>query len=177
MSTGAIEDGGARQSVMILFAFAGEGVHSKSSDMTLVKQSPSFSRCEAALANLSVSMEEALSKGLGTHVAPYSVVATTVVNICLCDTWKLWGFTPSAACGHSIGELAAAYASGIYTLEETLAAAVLLGSIAARKTGGMLHTSVSSLAALNDELKRSELALAAGASNVVRTGGCDLYLA
>ncbi|CAE8590436.1 unnamed protein product [Polarella glacialis] len=157
---------------MTLFAFAGEGVHSQSSDLSMVRRSPSFASCAAALANLGMGMEDVLREGLGVHAAPFSVIATTVINICLCDTWKSWGYKPDAACGHSVGELGAAYASGIYTLEQTLQAAVVLGGIAAKQAGAMLHTTAS-LSQLAAQLAESDLALAAINSRLVCNEGPD----
>jgi acyl transferase domain-containing protein len=125
----------------------------------MVRQSPSFLKCAASLSSIGVDIDEVLSKGLGTHLAPFSVVATTVINICLCDVWQLWGFKPCAACGHSVGEIAAAYACGIYTLNQALKIAVLLGGIAAKRTGAMLHTYVSA-EAFADITRVSGLSLA-----------------
>ena len=37
------------------------------------------------------------------------------------DLWRSWGITSDVVLGHSVGEFAAAYCAGTYTLEEGLA--------------------------------------------------------
>eukprot|EP00026_Physarum_polycephalum_P000013 Phypoly_transcript_00013.p1 GENE.Phypoly_transcript_00013~~Phypoly_transcript_00013.p1 ORF type:complete len:3714 (+),score=596.07 Phypoly_transcript_00013:46-11187(+) len=40
------------------------------------------------------------------------------IQVSLVDLWRHWGVTPAAVVGHSIGEIAAAYASGAITLQQ-----------------------------------------------------------
>jgi hypothetical protein len=89
-------DDRSSESPKIVFAFAGEGVHAENSDMTMVRRSPAFPGCSVALAGLGIDIEELLRSSLGKHHAGNSVVLTTVINVCLCEVWKCWGFLPSA---------------------------------------------------------------------------------
>ena len=125
----------------IVFVFGGEGAHAVETDLTLIKSSPAWVECCDALRAMGMS-ETIVEETLGTHVSPPSVIATTVINVCLCDLWKAWGFEPEIATGHSIGELAAAYASGLYTIGQTLSVAADVGKLAATKKGAMVHTTV-----------------------------------
>lgn len=81
-----------------------------------------------------------------------------MINLCLCELWRAYGVEPTVAVGHSVGELAAAYASGIYTVEQVLELAMDLGTIGATKKGSMLHTTVDTC---NDLSVFEPLALAA----------------
>ena len=42
------------------------------------------------------------------------------IQMGLVDLWRSWGIEPSAVIGHSIGEAAAAYVAGIYSLEDAV---------------------------------------------------------
>ena len=131
----------------IVFVCGGEGTTATAPEtcLALAKASPTWALCLGALRKAGIEAPGAFVEGaLGTHVAPGSPVATTVLNLCLADTWKAWGYEPSISVGHSVGEVAAAYAAGMYTVEEAMAVALELGE-AAKKTseGRMLHTRVA----------------------------------
>jgi hypothetical protein len=76
----------------VVFAFCGEGAHHEDVDVSLLQQSPLWSRCEEAVAQTrlsnSASLGEFLRANLGEHHAPSSPVVTTVVNILLADIWQ-----------------------------------------------------------------------------------------
>ncbi len=61
------------------------------------------------------------------------------------DLWRSWGIVPDAVTGHSVGEVAAAYAAGALNLEDGLRLAFHRGRLAQRASGkgGMLVASVS----------------------------------
>lgn len=63
----------------------------------------------------------------------------------LTELWKSWGIVPDAVTGHSVGEVAAAYAAGVLSLEDGLRLAYHRGRLAQRVcgTGGMLVASIS----------------------------------
>ena len=97
----------------------------------MLKSSPSWGAVDEALQALGVcATEPFLSGHMGKHNAATSPIVTTVVHILQTDLWRSWGVTPSFALGHSIGELVAAYASGLLTLFEALKAARDLGEVA-----------------------------------------------
>jgi len=52
-----------------------------------------------------------------TEIAQPAIFA---LQTALVELWKSWGIYPSAVVGHSVGEVAAAYCAGIYTLEDAV---------------------------------------------------------
>ncbi|KAF7195137.1 Highly reducing polyketide synthase PKS2 [Pseudocercospora fuligena] len=59
--------------------------------------------------------------------AAISQPACTAIQIALVDLLKSWGIVPERVTGHSSGEIAAAYAAGVLTLETALAIAYYRG--------------------------------------------------
>jgi len=51
----------------------------------------------------------------------YTQPALYALECGLLDLWRSWGITPSVVLGHSVGEYAAAYAAGVFGLEDGLA--------------------------------------------------------
>ncbi|KAL3926243.1 MAG: hypothetical protein SGPRY_003388, partial [Prymnesium sp.] len=96
-----------------------------------------------ASAGLASNLEEFLSCHMGSHTAPYSPVVTTVINILNAERWRAAGFQPTFALGHSVGEVAAAWALGKTTVEEAIRTALVLGRLGAECEGEMLHTQLT----------------------------------
>jgi epothilone polyketide synthase D len=61
----------------------------------------------------------------------------------LSDIWTQWGYEPDILLGHSIGELAAAYQAGLYSLEDTLLLTYQIGKVTSNIEGIMLHGELS----------------------------------
>jgi NADPH:quinone reductase-like Zn-dependent oxidoreductase/malonyl CoA-acyl carrier protein transacylase len=59
--------------------------------------------------------------------AQISQPACTVLQLALTDLLKSWGISPTAVVGHSSGEIAAAYAAGVLSLESSIAIAYYRG--------------------------------------------------
>ena len=117
----------------VLFLCSGEGAHSSDTDIAFLKCSPSWAAVEEALGAVvpeAASLESYLATNLGVHVAPVSPVVTTVVNILNADSWRLcWGAEPDVVLGHSIGEVAASYVTGLLTIREAIETAFKLGQV------------------------------------------------
>ena len=163
-----------------IFLFSGEGAHSASPDLTVLKTSPSWAACGAiarthlpaerpltrlpAMADAALQellgrgLEEFLSAESGNHQAPVSPVVTTLINILHADLWRHWGYAPTFALGHSIGEVAAAYVAGLFSIKEALELADQLGRVAAELPGAMVHTVVPAASLANFPHKGLHLA-------------------
>ena len=50
----------------------------------------------------------------------YTQPALFAVQAGLVALWRSWGIVPDVVLGHSVGEFAAAYCAGVYTLEQAL---------------------------------------------------------
>lgn len=143
----------------VVFAFSGEGVHSQDSDLSVVRQTSTFARCVEIMAKHSMDLHQIMDNCTGKHKAPESLIVTTVINVCLCEVWKTWGWAPTITLGHSVGELAAIYAAGRWTLDQVLTAAVRIGRLAEKNEGAMLHTKLKETD-LDSVLAESNLQLA-----------------
>ena len=88
-------------------------------------------------------MEEIWQNEIGRHRCPASPLLTVVSQICLADIWSRWGYKPDVVIGHSIGELAASYQAGLYSLEDTILLSYQIGHVASKLTGTMLHGELS----------------------------------
>lgn len=124
----------------IIFLYSGEGTQSSDSNFKLLKYSRCWIEIEKILdEKFDLDLESVWRKGIGTHRCPWSPLLTVVSGICLSDIWQNWGYKPDVVVGHSIGELAAAYQAGFYSLEDILSIAIRLGEVTAELDGAMLH--------------------------------------
>ncbi|MBF6169901.1 type I polyketide synthase [Nocardia blacklockiae] len=65
----------------------------------------------------------------------YAQPVICAVQIALTDLWARWGIRPGTVVGHSVGEIAAAYAAGTLTREDALRLAVRRGAAMAGARG------------------------------------------
>jgi acyl transferase domain-containing protein len=70
----------------------------------------------------------------------FSAIEVFALQCALVELWRSWGIAPSVVLGHSVGEYAAAWAAGVWSLEDAAKVVIertrLLASIAER--GGMI---------------------------------------
>ena len=89
-------------------------------------------RCEAVVAELAGwSLREALTgprEEARLHLTEVAQPAIFAVQAALTELWRHRGVEPDAVIGHSVGEIAAAYAAGVYDLESACALAVHRGA-------------------------------------------------
>jgi acyl transferase domain-containing protein/acyl carrier protein len=130
----------------IVFAFSGQGPQWSGMGRQLLEAEPVFrdavERCDEAfrpwlggsLMEKLGQVEDALDR---TELAQPAIFA---LQVGLTELWRSWGVTPTAVVGHSVGEIAAAWAAGVLTLDEAARVAAVRGGAmaSARGRGGML---------------------------------------
>lgn len=152
--TTRVQVGGERawENFACVFLLPGEGAHSVDTDIAGLKLSPTWNDVSVSMIRLGLieataGLEEWLQDHLGVHSAPDSPVVTTVINILNADRWRTAGHRPCIALGHSIGEVAAAYVSGMLDVQGAIQTANVLGLLGCQRDGAMAHA----------QLNRSEL--------------------
>ena len=113
----------------------------------------------------------------------YTQPALFAVQAGLVALWRSWGIVPDAVLGHSVGEFAAAYCAGVYTLEQALE----LVAERARLMQGLPRSGVmaavfadeATVAAEIEQCDRADVAIAAlnGPANTVVSGARDAVAA
>jgi acyl transferase domain-containing protein/surfactin synthase thioesterase subunit len=109
--------------------------------------------------------------------------ALFVVQAALVALWRSWGIAPDVVLGHSVGEFAAAYCAGVYTLEEAFGLVVERGRLmqALPRDGAMaaVFADQASVTAAVEQCGRADVAVAAlnGPQNTVISGARDAVTA
>ena len=120
------------------FVMTGQGGQWYAMGRQLIEQSPLFRQtleiCDEILQRLPDSpnwsiVEELLRSKETSHLAEtqFSQPICTALQLAILDLLRQWGIKPSAVVGHSSGEMAAAYAAGILSFENTIVAAYYRG--------------------------------------------------
>ncbi|MGI9537788.1 MAG: acyltransferase domain-containing protein, partial [Desulfocapsaceae bacterium] len=123
-----------------IFVYSGEGARSSESSSRLLQTSRRWNEIAEILKDrLNISLDEIWADHTNMHRCPHSPLITVAAGICLTDIWETWGYKPDIVLGHSIGELAAAYQAGMYSLEEILLLTYEIGRAAKNLEGMMLH--------------------------------------
>ncbi|KAI1474013.1 polyketide synthase [Daldinia eschscholtzii] len=122
------------------FAFTGQGAQWARMGAGLMAYYPTFlktiQQLDAALDDLSDApnwtLEDVLLEPEATsrvNEAEFSQPLCTAVQIGLVQLLRLWGIKPSVTCGHSSGEIGAAYAAGFLTATEAIVLAYYRGKV------------------------------------------------
>ena len=109
----------------LVFVFTGQGAQWWKMGQDLIKREPVFrgvlEEIDVHLKPLAgwslideMTKDEESSQINKTNIAQPAIFG---LQIALAELWKSWGVEPSKVVGHSVGEVAAAYVAGIYTME------------------------------------------------------------
>ncbi|MAS92169.1 MAG: hypothetical protein CMO55_03140 [Verrucomicrobiales bacterium] len=112
----------------LVFVFTGQGAQWWAMGQDLIKREPIFrgvleeiDKHLKPLAGWSLieemSRDEESSQINRTNIAQPAIFG---LQVALAELWKSWGITPSKVVGHSVGEVAAAYVAGAYTMEDAV---------------------------------------------------------
>lgn len=112
----------------LVFVFTGQGAQWWRMGQDLLKREPVFRKTLEdidqflkPLAGWSLidemNRDEESSQINRTNIAQPAIFG---LQVALAGLWKSWGVEPSKVVGHSVGEVAAAYVAGIYTLEDAV---------------------------------------------------------
>lgn len=112
---------------LVMF-FSGQGSQWWGMAHGLIGQEPVFdavlARCQQKIEELAGwSLREVLQADQEhslLHDTYYAQPALFAVQVALFELWKSWGLSPEIVMGHSVGEVAAAYAAGIFTLDQAI---------------------------------------------------------
>jgi acyl transferase domain-containing protein/SAM-dependent methyltransferase len=117
------------QALRLAFVFCGQGPQWWAMGRQLLREEPVFAdmvrRCDDILASLGapwslwqeLTADEAASRMQETAISQPCIFA---VQVGLAALWQSWGIKPDAIIGHSVGEVAAAYAAGALSLEDAI---------------------------------------------------------
>ena len=130
------------------FVMTGQGGQWFAMGRQLIKQSPLFRqtlyRCDEILQRLPDSPEWSVTEELLRSKETSNLAETrfsqpicTALQLALLDLLEQWRIKPSAVVGHSSGEMAAAYAAGILSFENTIIAAYYRGLYMSNSAGGV----------------------------------------
>jgi acyl transferase domain-containing protein/NADPH:quinone reductase-like Zn-dependent oxidoreductase/NAD(P)-dependent dehydrogenase (short-subunit alcohol dehydrogenase family)/SAM-dependent methyltransferase len=134
----------AAKEVGVAFMFTGQGAQWFAMGHELLKGSQIFASsiasCNQAMKCLGCDWDlvEELSRDKTTSrlgESRLSQPCTTAIQIALVDLLEAWGLRPEAVCGHSSGEIAAAYAAGALSLNAAMETAYRRGIYSSEAKG------------------------------------------
>jgi acyl transferase domain-containing protein/surfactin synthase thioesterase subunit len=127
-SAGALAAGSIKER-RLAFLFSGQASQYAQMGAELYRDQPIFrgevDRCAEIVGNrLPQPLKDVLlDKNTASHLihqTAYTQPALFAVQAGLVALWRSWGIVPDIVLGHSVGEFAAAYCAGVYTLEQAL---------------------------------------------------------
>ena len=169
--------GGSSVRKKVCFVFSGQGPQWFGMGRGLLEQDSAYaktfrevSRHVERLAGWSLvdelSRSESTSRLQETEIAQ---VALFALQVSLVAQWSSWGIEATTVIGHSVGEIAAAYVSGILSLESSVELALLRGKLLQSTTGQGRMASVDLSESATEQELPAEGGLWVGASNSAGT--------
>ncbi len=117
----------SRSTSGVVFVYSGQGPQWSGVGKELYDREPAFREafdtCDAILAGLANwSLREVLSSGANSRTTNNELAQPAIfaLQVGLTALWRSWGIVPEAVIGHSVGEVAAAFAAGVLSLEDAV---------------------------------------------------------
>jgi acyl transferase domain-containing protein/NADPH:quinone reductase-like Zn-dependent oxidoreductase/aryl carrier-like protein len=112
----------------LAFVCSGQGPQWWAMGRQLLREEPVFrsviARCDAILRRLGgfSLLEELTRDEAASHMAVTAIAQPCLfaLQVGLAALWASWGIRPDAVVGHSVGEVAAAYLAGVFSLDDAL---------------------------------------------------------
>jgi acyl transferase domain-containing protein/surfactin synthase thioesterase subunit/acyl carrier protein len=166
---GAPVDAGARR---LAFLFSGQASQYAGMGAELYRLEPAFrrtiDRCDEILrGELERPLKAVLfgDDAVAIDQTVYTQPALFAVQAALVELWRTWGIVPDVVMGHSVGELAAAWCAGVYSLEDALrlvaARARLMQALPPHGTMAAIFADEATVAAALERFDRETLSIAA----------------
>ena len=129
-----------KKAPIVGFVFTGQGAQWARMGAELMMYYPSFLRSirhlDMALEDIEDSPDWTLEDALledpnfsRVHEAEFSQPLCTAIQVALVQLLGLWGIRPAVTCGHSSGEIAAAFAAGLISASEAIILAYYRGKV------------------------------------------------
>lgn len=164
----------------VAFVFAGQGTQRPGMGLELFQSRSEFraalEECDAAIrARAGWSVIDALREAPSRSQVHRTEIAQPVIfalQVALARLWSSWGVRPDAVCGHSVGEIAAAFVAGALTLDDAARIAVERGRVMEQVTGQGRMVAINLPSSEVGEFLSADLDLAAvnGPRSVVLSG-------
>ena len=168
----------------IAFMFSGQGSQHAGMGAKLYRSHSAFrdaiDRCHhLAAPNLKHGLRDIIfSEGDNAALVDrteYTQPAVFAVEYALVELLRSWGISPNAVIGHSLGEISAAWAAGVVSLEDAMQLVIARGALMRRMPddGGMIAVFANELAVrslLEETAARIDVAAINGPDNTVVSG-------
>ncbi|MFI6072048.1 SDR family NAD(P)-dependent oxidoreductase [Actinoplanes sp. NPDC051343] len=172
----SVDGGRTPRDGKLAFLFTGQGAQRPGMGMELHRHYPAYAAAfDEVSAELDQHLDRPLATVLGEEDTKYAQPALFAVEVALFRLLESWGVRPDLVAGHSIGELAAAYAAGVWSLPDAARFVTARGRLMSELPGGGAMAAIRASEAEVTPLLGPSVGLAAvnGPESVVISGEAD----